>query len=125
MLRPLLASLSLLALAAPAGSQGASPPTVAITETNFRIAPGVIHLVAGQPVQLAFTNLSGSSHDFSAPAFFAHARILGGMREHDEVDLPGHGQALVTLVPEKGVYRAHCTHFGHSMMGMKATIIVD
>ncbi|MDP9164147.1 MAG: hypothetical protein M3N06_08655, partial [Pseudomonadota bacterium] len=70
-------------------------------------------------------NLSGSSHDFSAPAFFAHARILGGMREHDEVDLPAHGQAIVTLVPEKGVYRAHCTHFGHSMMGMKATIIVD
>ena len=125
MVRALLALIPLLAMTGPAGSQVAQPPTVTITEANFRITPGVIHLAAGQPVRMVFTNMSGSSHDFSAPAFFGRARILGGMSERGEIDLPGHGQAIVTLVPEKGVYRAHCTHFGHTMMGMKATIVVD
>lgn len=124
MVRQLLVLIPALFLAEPAGSQSVGLPTVTIAESNFRITPGVIHLVAGQPVQLSFTNLSGSNHDFSAPAFFGTARILGGMSERGEVDLPGHGQALVTLVPSKGTYSAHCTHFGHSMMGMAATIIV-
>lgn len=125
MVRALLVLLPLFALAGPATSQSAHLPTVTITESNFSITPNVIHLAAGQPVDLVFVNGSGASHDFTAPEFFGHARILGGMRERGEVDLRGHAQAIVTLVPEKGVYRARCTHFGHTLMGMRATIIVE
>jgi len=125
MVRSLLVLSPLLALAVPAGAQLAPVPTVSITESSFRIAPGMIHLAAGQPVRLVFTNLSGSGHDFTAPAFFGRAQILSGAIGRGEVDLPGHAQVVVTLVPAKGVYRAHCTHFAHTMMGMKATIVVD
>ncbi|MEO6247281.1 MAG: cupredoxin domain-containing protein [Sphingomicrobium sp.] len=123
MVRPMLTLIPMLFFAQPAEAQSA--PKVTIAETNFRIAPGVIHLAAGQVVQLAFTNLSGSSHDFSAPAFFGRAQILSGIVGRGEVDLPAHGQLLVTLTPARGIYRARCTHFGHRMMGMSATIVVD
>ena len=119
------ALLPLFLLAAPAGSQSTAIPTVTIAESSFRIAPATIHLVADQPVRLLFTNLSGGSHDFAAPEFFAHARILDGMTGHGAVDVPGHGQQVVTLIPGRGSYRARCTHFAHSMMGMKAVIVVE
>jgi len=125
MVRPLLALLPLLAFSAPVGSQTAALPVIAITESNFRIAPGIIHLAAGQPVRLVFTNLSGGGHDFTAPAFFRRATQVSGPVEGGEVELLGHAQQVVTLVPTRGTYRAHCTHFAHSMMGMKAVIVVD
>jgi hypothetical protein len=99
MVRSLLVLSPLLALAVPAGAQLAPMPTVSITESSFRIAPGMIHLAAGQPVRLVFTNLSGSGHDFTAPAFFGRAQILSGAIGRGEVDLPGHAQVVVTLVP--------------------------
>lgn len=125
MLRRVFPLLSLLALTAPAAAQSGPVATLSVAESNFRIAPGIIHLAAGQAVRLNFSNLSGTSHDFSAPAFFAHAQILAGAAPGGEIDLAGHGQSSVTLIPGKGVYKAHCTHFGHKLMGMKATIIVD
>ncbi len=112
-----------IAFAVPAAAQGSA--TVAIALSNFNIAPATIHLAAGQPVRLVFTNASGSSHDFTAPEFFAHATAVSGPVERGEVDLPGHASASVTLTPVPGTYKAKCTHFGHKMMGMRATIIVD
>jgi len=119
---PLLALLA-VTIAAPATAQ--APATVPITLSNFRIAPSMIHLAAGQPVRLVFTNFSGSSHDFTAPAFFGRAGALSGPAERGEVDLPGHSSATIILTPARGVYKARCTHFGHKMMGMSATIVVD
>ena len=117
------APLAVLFLAAPVAAQ--APATVSITLSNFHITPAMIHLAAGQPVRLVFTNASGSSHDFTAPAFFAHAAGLTGPVERGEVDLPAHAVASVTLTPARGTYKAKCTHFGHKLMGMGATIVVD
>ena len=125
MIRLLFALLPMLAIAAPAQGQPTAVPTVTIVETNFHIEPGVIHLVANRPVRLVFSNRSGSAHDFSAPDFFASAQGSGEPGRRGKVEVRANGEAVVTLVPARGNYRAKCTHFGHRMMGMSATIIVD
>jgi plastocyanin len=112
-----------IAFAVPTAAQGPAPVTVALS--NFHIAPATIRLAAGRPVRLVFTNASGSSHNFTAPEFFAHATVVTGPVEHGEVELPGHTSASVTLTPARGTYKAKCAHFGHKMMGMSATIIID
>ncbi|MEO5640636.1 MAG: cupredoxin domain-containing protein [Sphingomicrobium sp.] len=117
--------LLLLALANTAPAAAQAPASVPITLSSFRIAPSTIHLAAGQPVRLLFTNGSGSSHDFTAPAFFGRAGLLSGPVARGEVDLPGHSSAIVILTPARGIYKAKCTHFGHKLMGMSATIVVD
>lgn len=118
-------AIAIAAAAAAAAAATQAPATVPITLSNFRIAPATIHLAAGQPVRLVFTNASGSSHDFTAPAFFAHAAALAGPVEGGEVDLPFHAAVSVILTPARGLYKVRCTHFGHKLMGMSATIIVD
>ena len=133
MVRSLALSM-LIALAAPSSAQPIAQiqvqpgamATMAVAVSSFRIVPATIRLAAGQPVRLVFTNVSGSGHDFTAPGFFARAQILSGMTNGaGKVELPGHAQAIVTLIPAKGAYRARCTHFAHSMMGMKALIVVE
>lgn len=125
MLRPLFSLIPLLTLTAPVAARSPDITTVTIAESNFAIAPTVIHLPAGVPVRLLFTNASGSSHDFSAPEFFRQAQLVSDPVGGGEIDVPRHGQASVVLVPKKGSYRAHCSHFGHAMFGMKATILVE
>ena len=122
MLRAPLLLVALLA-ATPGSAQPAT--SVAITLSNFSIAPTTIHLSAGLPVRLVFTNASGGGHDFTAPNFFAHASGVSGPVAHGEVELAGHATATVSLIPARGTYKAKCTHFAHKMMGMSATIIVD
>ena len=121
-LRFVAAAALSLTLFAPAAAQ---PAQLRIDVWSFGFAPRPIHLRAGQPVTLTFVNRSGSSHDFSAPAFFANARILSGSPEDGEVDLPGHAVRTITLVPRAGNYRAHCSHFMHKQMGMQDAILVD
>jgi plastocyanin len=125
MKRSLLLTMLAPAIAIAASATAQAPATVPITLSNFRIAPATIHLAAGQPVRLVFTHASGSSHDFTAPAFFAHSAALAGPVERGDVDLPAHAAVSVTLTPARGLYKAKCTHFGHKIMGMSATIIVD
>ena len=118
---PLL--VAILLVASPAAAQPLKG--VAINLSNFNIAPATIHLAAGQPVRLVFTNGSGGGHDFTAPDFFARSSGVSGPVAHGEVELAGHATATVTLTPARGTYKAKCTHFAHKMMGMSATIIVD
>jgi plastocyanin len=118
--------VSLLVVALSAAPASAQPITsVAITLSNFNIAPAIIRLPAGQMVRLVFTNASGGGHDFTAPAFFEHARGVSGPVTRGEVELAGHATATVTLTSARGTYKAKCTHFAHKMMGMSATIVVD
>ena len=111
-----------LMLAAPAAAQ---PAQVVIQVWSFGFAPNPIRLAAGRPVTLTFVNQSGSSHDFSAPGFFQHARITTGAAPEDEIDLKGHETRRITLVPTRGTYQAHCSHFLHKQLGMSDTIIVE
>lgn len=112
-----------IAIAAPAAAQ--TPAAVVITLSNYHIAPAAIHLAAGHPVRLVFTNSSGSNHDFTAPDFFGRAAVVSGPVERGEVELSAHSSASIILTPARGIYKARCTHFGHKLLGMSATIVVD
>lgn len=111
-----------LMLAAPAAAQ---PAQVVIQVWSFGFAPNPIRLAAGRPVTLTFVNQSGSSHDFSAPGFFQHASITAGAAPEDEIELQGHETKRITLVPIRGTYQAHCSHFLHKQLGMSDAIIVE
>jgi plastocyanin len=117
-----VAALFLLSLAGPAAAQ---PAQVLVQVYSFGFAPQPIHLAAGRPVTLTLTNRSGSAHDFTAPGFFQHARIIAGGPVSDEVELRPHETRSVTLVPAAGTYQAHCSHFLHKQMGMSDTIVVN
>jgi plastocyanin len=115
------AALSLV-LTAPAPAQ---PAQMVVQVYSFGFAPRPLHLVAGRPVTLTFVNQSGSSHDFTAPGFFQHATISAGAAPMGMIDLEPHESKSVTLVPARGTYQAHCSHFLHKQMGMNEEILVD
>ena len=124
-------SLSRLAAAAALSILGTSPATaqpaapVTITVWSYGFAPNPIHLAAGRPVTLVFVNRSGSGHDFTAGAFFAASSISAGAAPGGEIELKGHETKSITLVPRAGIYPAHCSHFMHSMFGMRDQIVVN
>jgi len=103
----------------------AQPATQVINVWSFGFAPRPIQLAAGRPVTLVFVNSSGSSHDFTAPAFFANSVISAGAAPGGEIELRGHETKRITLTPRRGSYPAHCSHFMHSTFGMRDTIVVN
>ena len=112
-----------LFLAASAPAQPAQQFVIQVWSYGF--APHPIHLAAGRPVTLTFVNRSGSSHDFTAPGFFQHATITAGAAPEDEIELKPHETKSITLVPARGTYQAHCSHFLHKQMGMSDEIVVN
>jgi plastocyanin len=115
------AALSLL-LDAPASAQ---PTQLVVQVYSFGFAPQPIHLAAGRPVTLIFTNRSGSSHDFVAHGFFEHSTITAGAAPMGMIELRPRETKSVTLIPARGTYQAHCSHFLHAQMGMTDTIVVN
>ena len=119
----------LMALAEPSASaQSPPPPTVEVQLSSFNYSPKEIRLRAGQPVSLSLTNTSGGGHDFSAPDFFAAARILPGgtaVPNRGRIEVPSNQTRVVRLVPARGRYRLRCTHTLHSTLGMRGRIIVE
>jgi plastocyanin len=116
------AALFSASLLAPAMAQ---PGAQIVYVWSFNFSPKPIHLAAGKPVTLTFVNRSGSSHDFTAKAFFASSRVLAGSAPGGEIDLGPRQTRTITLVPRAGTYNAHCSHFLHKQMGMSDQIIVD
>ena len=108
-----------------ASSAAAQPAQVVVQVWSYGFAPTPIHLAAGRPVTLTFVNRSGSGHDFTAEAFFQNARITAGAAPDGEIELAPHETKSVTLVPARGTYHAHCSHFFHKQMGMHDEIIVE
>ena len=121
-LRVAAAAALSIALAAPAPAQ---PAAQTILVASFSFGPKPIHLAAGQPVTLVFVNRSGSGHDFTAKEFFASSRIIAGAAPGGEIELRGGQTRSMTLVPARGTYKAHCSHFLHSAMGMTDQIVVN
>jgi plastocyanin len=111
-----------LIFTAPAAAQAASQT---INVWSYGFAPKPIHLRAGQPVTLTFVNSSGSDHDFVARTFFGRSTITAGAAPEGEIDLPKHSTRSITLVPQVGTYKAHCSHFLHAPMGMTDEIVVQ
>ena len=116
------AAAALLILPAQAMAQ---PAQLVVRVYSFGFAPHPIHLAAGKPVTLTFVNQSGDGHDFAAPGFFQHARITEGAAPNGEITLAPHQTRTVTLVPSRGTWQAHCSHFLHKQMGMSDSIVVD
>ena len=109
-------------LAVPANAQ---PAAQTITVSSFSFAPRPIHLAAGEPVTLTFVNRSDGGHDFTAKTFFTASRITAGAAPGGEIELGGHQTKSITLIPARGTYTAHCSHFMHTQMCMSDQIIVE
>ena len=118
------ALIAALALAAPVAAQPAAT-AVPIHLYSYGYAPSPIVLRAGVPVTLVFQNVSGSGHTFKAPAFFAASRMVSGMTMHGEVHVMAHQSMSVTVVPARGTYPVHCSHFMHDQLGMHSVIYVQ
>ena len=120
--------LAALAAAAPAPAQAPNAATVTVRLTSFDFTPAAIRLRAGRPVVLHLVNAASGGHDFSAPAFFAAARVdpgSAGRVRRGTVDVRGRSSVDVRLVPAAGRYRLRCTHFLHSTFGMTGEIVVE
>ncbi|HKC03286.1 MAG TPA: cupredoxin domain-containing protein [Sphingomicrobium sp.] len=114
----------LVAFAAPAAGQ---PAIAAIDLTNFKFTPAQIALRANQPIVLQIRNDSSGGHSFSAPAFFAAARVdpaSAALVRNGKIEVPSHATVRVALTPAAGQYPLKCSHFLHSSFGMNGTIIV-
>jgi FtsP/CotA-like multicopper oxidase with cupredoxin domain/plastocyanin len=99
------------------GADGlAAPVTLAVSLTEFAIAPGVIHAPAGQALSFAVTN------DGSAPHTFA-VDTGNGVVETPEIQ-PGETGSLDVPALEAGDYRTLCTVPGHEGLGMVGTLMV-
>lgn len=128
-----LAALAALLLAgAPAAAQR-EPEWRTAVEADillhpFRYEPREIRLAAGVPVKLRFVNNGRANLSFSAPDFFAAARV----RRRDARWLRGGGFRLapgerrtIALVPAPGRYRARSAYLMHRLRGMSAEIVVE
>jgi uncharacterized cupredoxin-like copper-binding protein len=105
----------------------AQTPVATVEMSNFKFAPTDVQLKAGVPVVLHLSNTAGGSHNFSAPQFFAAARLdpRAAALVHDgKVEVPAHAAVDLQLVPVEGRYALKCTHALHSAFGMKGTITV-
>ena len=96
--------------------------------TDFAFTPQRLHLRQGQAYRLRFVNRGSGGHNFSAPAFFAAARIDpadAGAVAGGKIELGGNQSRTLRLVPAAGNYAVTCTHFLHAGFGMVGSITVD
>ena len=114
------------------GAQPATPQAPAVLNvqlSNYDFTPRTIVLDHGRPYLLRLTNVSGGGHDFTAPAFFAAARVAPEDRRMiagGEVEVhPGMTHSIRLTAPAApGRYKVKCTHTFHKMLGMSGTILV-
>jgi len=131
MLKALLAAV-LAALVTYAGelvgtAHAAQPATATVDMANFSFNPAQLQLHANTLTTLQLHNSSSGGHSFSAPAFFAAARIepgSAGLVHDGKVEIPGRSTVQVALIPAAGQYPLKCSHTLHAAFGMKGTIIV-
>ena len=119
------AAFSGLLFSAAAAASAQVPSAITIDMSSYRFSPSALHLTAGQPVTLRFTNSAGMTHDFTAKEFFASARVLNGSVTKGKVTLEPGATATVALVPARGTYKVRCTRLFHTMRGMVGSIVVD
>lgn len=125
----LIALISCLASAAAADAQvpdWAHAQRVEVKLSSFDFTPSILHLKAGRPVILHLVNTGSGGHDFTAPAFFAAARVRSqDRRSGGSVELRGHQSEYIGVVPKAGNYPLKCSHAFHKTFGMTGRIVVD
>jgi len=125
-MRILSLALAAIILSAPVTAAEA-PAKVTVTLANFSFTPDDLHLRAGQPVTIHFVNQGSGGHDFTAEEFFTAATMDAANRARvgkGRVSLGKGESSDVTLTPHAGTYKVHCSHFGHTALGMTGTIDV-
>jgi plastocyanin len=121
-MRILPLTLAALVLAVPV-TAAETPAKVTVALANFSFTPADLHLHAGHPVTIHFVNNGSGGHDFTATMDAANRARVGGTKGRISL---GKGESSdVTLVPRAGTYKAHCSHFMHSSLGMTGKVIVD
>ena len=121
----------LIALPAAATAQApdwAGVKRVEVRLSSFDFTPSTLHLKAGRPVVLHLVNSGSGGHDFTAPAFFAAARVRPtdqGSAGKGSVELRGGQSVDIALVPKAGTYPLKCSHAFHKAFGMSGRIVVD
>jgi uncharacterized cupredoxin-like copper-binding protein len=106
----------------------ATTPVVTVEMSNFKFAPTDIQLRAGVPVVLHLTNAAKGGHNFSAPEFFAAAKLdpqSAALVRGGKIEVPSKGSVDIALTPAAGEYSLKCTHTLHSSFGMKGRITVQ
>lgn len=128
-MRLMLLAAAAMTLAAPVSAAPQST-RIEVVLANFSFAPDELHLHAGQSTTIHFVNKGSGGHDFTAPEFFSAATMdaanrakIGG--DKGRVSLDKNESVDVVLVPKAGTYKAHCSHFMHSSLGMTGKIVVD
>lgn len=106
----------------------ANARTIEVTLSNFDFTPRHIQLQAGVPYALHFVDTASAGHDFTAPEFFAAARVApndAGAIASGQVELAGGQDKTIRLIPAAGTYKLACTHLGHAALGMTGDIVVQ
>jgi plastocyanin len=98
-----------------------------VTLKSFDFDPDRLHLAAGKPLRLALRDVDGG-HTFTAPEFFAAARIApedAAQVADGEVEMHQGEAVVLRLIPAAGRYKLVCTHTGHAALGMTGEIVVE
>jgi plastocyanin len=108
--------------AQPAGSE-----VIAVHLSNFAFTPEILHLHAGRTVTLHIVNDSSGGHDLSAPELFAASTFpTGASPAGGRVEIGSRQSRDLVFVPKvPGRYHMECTHFLHSLFGMRGSIVVE
>lgn len=125
-MRALLLSALLVAAGPTLAQTAAAPRTVEVDLASFSFTPSTIQLRAGEPIVLKLVNTGRGGHNFSAPEFFAAARLAPGQAAvpGGAVEVPTRQTVEVRLTPARGHYALRCTHTLHAMFGMRGAIEV-
>ncbi|HEX8642769.1 MAG TPA: cupredoxin domain-containing protein [Allosphingosinicella sp.] len=124
----ILVFAALILAGSDAAHQGAPAEPVVVRLSSFDFAPATLRLRAGVPVLLRLENRGGGGHNFSAPQFFAAARVdaaSAALVLRGAVEVPSNSVREIRLVPAAGRYRLRCTHSLHTAFGMKGWILVE
>ncbi len=115
-------------LAGGASAQPGSPKLIEVQLYEYSYMPAEIDLDHGQSYVFRLTNTGNKAHDLSAKDFFASVALApdsqGKVQNGDvEVD-KGQTTDVAFTAGAPGTYEMHCSHFMHSMLGMKGKIVV-
>jgi plastocyanin len=100
---------------------------LSVTMENFKFTPNIVQLKAGVPAILHLINNASGGHNFTAPEFFAAAKIAPASQalvHNGVVEVPKHSSVDVALTPAAGQYPLKCSHTLHAAFGMKGSIQV-
>ena len=103
---------------------------VSVSLTSYAFTPSTITLKAGKTYRLHLTNGSQKGHDFTAAEFFAASTIApednAKLEEGAEIEVDANQSTDIMLTPNHaGTYPLTCSHFMHTTLGMKGTIVVQ